>query len=239
MYNNKISFFSSGLNQNFFSSLLKNSTTNLIWIHSHPFNRELFKGSLSPEIFAEYLQNDFIYLKHFSISLKCLADRSAETHPKLAQYLNIQANEIVQSEQSMQKQYHKELKYNDTFQPGEAISSYMKYQELSVKNDPIPVALCKILPCFWIYYQLGVVLINRETLDNNPYKEWIDAYTSPSFVDATLYLAETVGQFGDQGSLELRFSMNESFYQAVQFELEFFDEVWSKANLEKASEYAI
>lgn len=227
-----INFFKSPKKQRFFFSLLTRNHTQLQQIYSHPFNIALFKGILHPTTFEFYLKDDFIYLQQFSLSLNELSIRCSASNPQLSADLLYLSEDVVESEKQMQIHYKKQLQYHNNSKAGTVISSYIEHQKQSISNQPFPVALCSVLPCFWIYYQLGIIHQDTSKNDDNPYKEWISTYSSASFINATLMLADSVDCLAENSSHEVKQLIQYEFQQGTQYELAFFNDVWSKSQIE-------
>lgn len=50
---------------------------------------------------------------------------------------------------------------------------------------PVEVEAAAVLPCFWVYQQVGRQIIARQQGSGNPYAQWIETYADPSFTEAT------------------------------------------------------
>jgi thiaminase/transcriptional activator TenA len=217
----RLSFFSQQLY--FVSKLLKINELNTIY--NHKFNQQLFDGTLSPEAFGKYLHDDYIYLHHYTGILGQLSNRAQNINNNLSQHLNSLAHNIVINEKEMQNHYSKYFTNTPESKPGKAISEYLDFLREHAMTSDLPVALCSILPCFWIYAKLGSITLKPDQLDLNPYKGWIETYSDKKFVEATKILAETINQLGIKANEETQKQMTVVFNKAVKFELEFFDEI--------------
>lgn len=227
MYSKSLSFFPAPITANFVSVLLKTTpiARNLEKIYKHPFNQQLFDGTLKPDAFGYFLHDDYIYLHHYALILKNISIRATKVNPKLSQQLDYLHSDIISGEQRMQERYKKYFTHTETSRPGIAISSYIEFlQEQSLDTEELPVSLCSIFPCFWIYYQLGTKKLAPKQLIVNPYKDWIKTYSSSSFVEATLTLADTIDTLALESTANTQKKMKAAFAQAVEYELHFFDE---------------
>ncbi|WP_133135172.1 TenA family protein [Legionella rowbothamii] len=227
MYSKSLSFFPAPITVNFVSSLLKTPpiARNLEKIYKHPFNQQLFDGTLKADTFGNFLHDDYIYLHHYAFILKNISKRAAKVNPKLSQQLDYLHSDIISGEQRMQERYKKYFTHTETSQPGLAISSYVEYlQEKSLDTEELPVSLCSIFPCFWIYYKLGTKKLAPKQLLANPYKDWIKTYSSNTFVEATLTLADAIDTLALKSTKNTQMKMKAAFGQSVEYELQFFDE---------------
>ncbi|MDR3504084.1 MAG: TenA family protein [Legionella sp.] len=220
-------FFPVPSSVNFISSLLKTPAIaqNLEKIYKHPFNQQLLDGTLKKEAFSYFLHDDYIYLHHYAFILKNISKRAAKVNPKLSQQLDYMHRDIISGEQRMQERYKKYFTHTKTSQPGMAISSYIKFLEKkSLDTEELPVSICSVFPCFWIYYQIGTKKLEPRQLAVNPYKDWIKTYSSSTFVEATLTLADAIDALALESSANTQMKMKAAFAQSVKYELQFVDE---------------
>lgn len=238
---NRSLFFKYKRIPNFLSSMLTANRHNLHRIHHHPFNHQLFKGTLSPAVFGRYLRDDYFYLQRFSSVLQKLASNTININPGLAHHLDYMAKDIVHSELNMQLSYKEHLMNISDHKPGRSISLYAEYLAKTVKYSAPPVALSAVWPCFGIYHKLGGMHKNSVHFNTNPYKQWIATYSSPDFITATQHLAKTLNTLGKQSTPQVQSQMKETFKIAVQFELDFFDEVFGigQNSMRKDSCYSV
>lgn len=226
-------FFPSHLNQKFVPALLETNPTaiHLQSIYMHQFNQQLFDGTLHASVFGNYLHDDYIYLQHYAKILLEISRRIIDSKPVLAKHLEHLATEIVAGETSMQEQYAQYFTHSSESKPGKTITNYIAFLTNHAEHSELPVALCCVLPCFWIYYQLGSRELNPQQLSNNPYKEWIATYSSRDFIEATHSLADTINELAEQSQPTVQAKMQHGFAQAVGFELEFFNEIYPENQL--------
>lgn len=214
-------FYNAQLKTNFLTDLLAAHQKELDAIYTHPFNLQLFAGTLKKEQFARYLHDDIYYLKQFSTVLSLLSIKTQKDHSALACQLDSLARDLVGGEQDMQRQYSDYLTIEQDHDIGSVITSYSVYLTEIAEQQPFPVALSALLPCFWIYAHLG----KSPQISPNPYDEWIQTYSSSEFIKATEALASTVDYWGNRASPSQRREMAKCFKAAVDFEYAFFDEI--------------
>ena len=191
-------------------------------IYAHPFNQQLFSGTLSKNSFGSYLQDDFYYLHHYALMLQQLSQRLHSYNLlKLSEQLNYMGTGIIEEEQAMHQHY---IQFYVEQKPSKAIVQYVEFLQNQVHEQPLYVALCSILPCFWIYYQLGQQAM-KIIQNNNVYQSWIHTYTGNSFVQATLDLVDNVNNLAATASAHLRKEMKVAFMKAATHELTFFDAI--------------
>ena len=83
-----------------------------------------------------------------------------------------------------------------------ACFAYTNYLLATTSLQSIAVGAAAVLPCFWIYRQVGKHIYER-AIQENPYRSWIDTYAGDAFdqsVNQMLALtdkyAETAGASG-------------------------------------------
>ena len=223
----------------FVSALLATNRVNLQLIYQHQFNKQLFAGTLDQLVFGRYLRDDFLYLREFSTAINNIAKRTSTINPELSKQLSILADDVITNEQDMQLKYATHFSSHPNHQMGTTITKYSKYLLDSSIHAHIPYALCSILPCFWIYYQLGAMNWNNPVIKDNPYHEWIATYSSPAFIKVTKELAATIQLIATESDNNERVKMGEYFSRSVEFELDFFSEIYPHKNSEQQIRYDI
>jgi thiaminase/transcriptional activator TenA len=90
-----------------------------------------------------------------------------------------------------------------------------------------PALAAGILPCFWIYEDVGGRL--KESvgdLTGHPYADWISTYGDPEFATATEHAEQIVDRLAaqaDPGTVE---RMHQAFATASRYEWMFWDAAW-------------
>ncbi|MBL7478947.1 TenA family protein [Legionella bononiensis] len=219
-------FYKKKPDSSFLSRLIRLNRNSLQSIYDHPFNQELFAGTLPQEKFGQYLRDDFLYLRQFSSALQNIAKRTIKINPDLSSQLNKLAEDVINNEHTMQLQYR--IHFNDfnEHQMGYSVSQYSQYLVNTSTQARVPEALCSILPCFWIYYQLGTMIQTSSIMTPHPYYEWIATYSGAEFVQVTKDLAATVNLIVGDANQMKHSELIEFFSKSVEFELDFFNEIY-------------
>ena len=195
-------------------------------ILSLPFVRELAAGTLSRERFIHYITQDSLYIVQYSRVLAHIASRLAD-NAFVADFAAF-AGAGVAVEQSLHEGY---LAGADT---SEAImapacmlyTSWLKAQAYA----PVEVEAAAVLPCFWVYKEVGEAILRMQSGKSNPYHTWIECYGDKSFETSTLRAIEICDVLADGASEAVRRAMTEAFVEATKMEWRF----WNGAyNLEK------
>ncbi len=189
-------------------------------ILDHPFNRELANGMLAQDRFAFYVQQDSLYLRDYSRSLSLLASRSpdAETAGTLLDY----AKGGVAVEQELHGMMRETLKIPPASIQEPVCFGYTQFLLAHAALADYPVGLAAILPCFWIYRDVGLHIAQTSAADN-PFAAWIQTYSDPDFVRITDNMIRIVDDAAAAHSAAVGDAMEAAFVRSSQYEWAFWD----------------
>jgi len=190
-----------------------------------PFLTALEDGTLAPEVFRHYLAQDAHYLASYSGVLavaSTLADREDE-----AQFWAASAASAL-AELELHAVHVRDFA---AVPPSPACIAYTSYLEsLAVAGYPELVAA--VLPCFWIYEDVGRRLLERVgDLTGHRYSDWISTYGDETFAAATERARSVLDRVGADASVAVRERMLQAFTTASRHEWSFWDAAWSGAAL--------
>lgn len=193
-------------------------------IRDMPFNRQLADGTLGRQPFQHYMVQDSHYLVVFAQAL-AVAAAKADTPDLILQFAESAATAVV-----VERDLHDRYFQAFGLAAGEAAAiaasptchHYGAFLLATAFREPLPVIAAALLPCFWIYREVGTHIHARAAADN-PYRAWIDTYASPEFADAVdRMIAATDGLAASAapGTLD---GMHRAFTRAMQLEWMFWD----------------
>lgn len=189
-----------------------------------PFNRELAEGVLSEARFRHYMIQDAHYLVAFGRALAVAAARAddADTVVQLAGA----AQEAVVVERALHDGFMKQYGISaETFARtplSPTAEHYTSYLMATAWGAPWPVALSALLPCFWIYAEVGRA-IHQDSVSDNPYQAWIDTYAGEEFHAAVRAMLNTVDRVAAATDPATRELMHEAYTKAARLEWMFWD----------------
>jgi thiaminase/transcriptional activator TenA len=193
-------------------------------IISHPFNEELAAGTLEGRRFRYYIQQDALYLLDFARALSVIAGRAEQTEHVL-RYIRFAEGAIV-VERALHGQYFQQFGISDAgLEKSPACFSYTNYLLATCFGQPYQVGMAAVLPCFWIYREVGNY-IHRHHQPNNPYQAWIDTYAGEAFaavVEDAIRITEEVARESSQG---VKKQMQEAFVYSSRLEWLFWDSAY-------------
>jgi thiaminase/transcriptional activator TenA len=85
--------------------------------------------------------------------------------------------------------------------------------------------LAALLPCFWIYAEVGRDIHGRAAV-GNPYQAWIDTYAGEEFHDAVRAVIAATDAAAEGASTGLVARMHEAFATAARLEWMFWDSAY-------------
>ena len=190
-----------------------------------PFNQELMKGTLARDKFTFYIQQDSLYLLDYSKALALIAAKSEKTE-KIYQFLQFAGNAIV-VEKAMHEVFFKKYSIKPVHQKSPACFTYTSFLLSVAALRSIEEAIAAILPCFWIYYQVGNHIFTYAS-GNNPYQDWIDAYAGEEFKIETEKAVNITDEIAEQANELTRKKMKEMYIFSTKLEYMFWESAYRK-----------
>lgn len=231
-----------------YEKLLEQSATIFNKIYAHPYNQELFRGSLPKEKFNNYLKKDVDYLKEFSQAIARI-HVSKDLKPQFKEW----SAYIKKSEIGIHHQYFKEKKCCFNFcsfnffkskktddTDDTALVNYKNHINHASKNLSIEEAIASLLPCFLTYFNMGRDMQAAPTFNGkpNPYADWISYYNDQQFVSAKNFFIDVLQNLMQDVSAEMEQRIINSFLKSAQCELELYDSAYFLSKEEKLTKQA-
>ena len=100
--------------------------------------------------------------------------------------------------------------------------AYTDFLLATAVTGDFPVLIAAILPCFWVYWDVGTA-IDRTAAADNPYRTWIDTYADEGFGESVRRVIGLTDRAADAGSAGTRDAMTEAFVASTRYEWMFWD----------------
>jgi len=198
-------------------------------IHRLRFNTELAAGSVSLDRFQTYIVQDAIYLGQFSRALAVAAAKAPDT--STMQSFAQSALGAIAVEQALHARFLRDFGMDPASvadaEPSPDCLAYTSYLIAAAYHDPWEVLVAALLPCFWLYWDVGCA-IARSAASQNPYKAWIDTYSDEHFGDAVRAVIAIADRAADTASAKTRTRMLAVFARACQYEWLFWDGAYQR-----------
>ncbi len=196
-------------------------------ILAHPFLTGIADGTLPSERFVYFIEQDGLYLRAYARALSYAAGHALD--PGDTALLTSSASEAIAVEMGM----HAELLQGFGVDPSAARAARLSPSgELYVQTilahtaqGPFSEAVAAVLACFWIYAEVGKVLIEGGSPDPR-YQRWIDTYGDPAFAETVDGVLAITDRLGETASETERARMQGLFAQGCRLEWMFWDAAW-------------
>jgi len=190
----------------------------------HPFNQKLAQGTLARDRFLYYIQQDALYLLDYGKALSLLAARS-DSPKRMRDFIRF-ASGIFTVEETMHQIYFTEFGVKDPIQiKSPACFAYTNFLLSTVSLRSYAEGVASILPCFWVYREVGL-FIHRSATKPNPFERWIETYAGKEFGEATERAIEILEEALSTTSEGTRSQMLEAFVTSTRLEWLFWDSAY-------------
>jgi thiaminase/transcriptional activator TenA len=182
---------------------------------------------LSEARFKHYITQDAHYLIGFGRALT-LAAAKAPDPDRIVQFAKSAEGAIVVERAlhgSFFAQYAITPKIFAETPLSPACHHYVAFLLATAYAEPYEVLLGALLPCFWIYAEVGRDIL-AHAAPANAYQAWIDTYAGEDFHAAVRTMIATTDEAAECASRILRDRMHAGFRRATQLEWLFWDSAY-------------
>jgi thiaminase/transcriptional activator TenA len=198
-------------------------------ILKHPFIAGLTDGSLARGTFRFYVIQDAHYLRDYARALSVCAAR-APAEPEIAMF-NQHAAGAIEVERSLHEGFFHELGVDEEELAGTPMTptnlAYTSYLLAIAYSGSFAEALAAILPCYWIYWEVGKALLGKGSTDPL-YQRWIDTYGGEEFAGIVRAVLDLTDRIGPRLSDAERQRMAQHFRTTSRYEWMFWDAGWRR-----------
>ena len=192
-------------------------------IKKHKFIQKLINGSLYENIFREYISQDIMYCEIFNLNMKILSEKIniEDYNNKLLGYSKSKTSII------MREQYQKSFNLPPNDIKNKTCEKYTSLISDSVNNHSIQEGLASMLACYWVYFEIGNYIHENQDKNNknNKYQSWIDNYGNPNYGKKVNDYKNICDYYANLEP-DKKEKMKKIFIQCVQYEYDFFNEVY-------------
>ena len=196
-------------------------------IDALPLNTELAAGTLSRERFQGYIVQDALYLAQYSRVLAIAGARG--TDAETLRTFGASALEAVAVEQALHERYLAEFGVDRVrlaeAEPSPDCLGYTSFLLATAYHEPWEVLVAALLPCFWIYWDVGSRIAKQASADN-PFRAWIDTYAEEGYGEAVRAVIGIADRAADATTSEINNRMMTGFVRSTQYEWLFWDSAW-------------
>ncbi|MBT2568242.1 bifunctional hydroxymethylpyrimidine kinase/phosphomethylpyrimidine kinase [Arthrobacter sp. ISL-85] len=192
-------------------------------IYALDFIHGLASDDLAEKEFAYYLAQDALYLNGYS---RVLARTSALAPSEAEQlFWAGSARQCLEVESELHRSWLSTRPAQGGLGP--VTKAYVDHLTAASASGSYAVLAAAVLPCFWLYAEVGDKLHARFLAagepDGHAYAAWLRTYADEGFAEATRQAVAIVDAAGRKASDHEREAMVTAFKQSCRLEVEFFD----------------
>ena len=201
-----------------------------VWeaLHAHPFIRELAAGTLPPDSFRFYVEQNLQYLVEYARAMAIGAEKAddlATMRMFAADLANILDSEIPENEELLRRTI--ELGAVDRGGADGMAPANVAYTSFlvatAVTGGPAEI-MAAILPCTWSYCDIACRLADAGLVHEHPvYAEWIRFFADPAYVELVEGMRREHDRLVDAAGPASRAGLGELFLTSVRLERQFWD----------------
>jgi len=205
-----------------------------IWrtIYGHSFLRELHAGTLPMNRFTYFILQDYVYLLDFAQVL-CHGGAKSPDLETLELFCR-HALGAVEVERSFHASFGKSLglsrKQLDAVPKGPITQAYIGHLQSVARSGTLGEMVAAVLPCYWIYGEVGRRLYRSRPSKPKIYRQWIETYASEAFwkpVREQIRLMDRLGAAANSSEKKL---MTAHFILSSRYEFMFWEQAYQLEN---------
>lgn len=190
------------------------------------FLQQLRTGELSRERFEYYMGQDRLYLEQYA---KVLAGLAAQAPDQQAALFWAESSRTCVLVEGALHEQHAEA---DQTAASPACLAYTSFLLSRLVRGGYPVAVAAVLPCYWIYQDVGERLLAAvDDLPGHPFGDWISTYGDETFAASVRTARDIADACWAQSGPAVREAMESAYLTASRYEWMFWGaahrmEVW-------------
>ncbi|PRC41290.1 thiaminase II [Mycobacterium sp. ITM-2017-0098] len=198
-------------------------------IIAHPFVTGLTDGSLDADAFAGYVAQDVHYLRAYARALS-LVSAKAPTLADTAMFAR-HAAEVFDVELALHGELLPALGLSvdavDAAPVSPTTQAYNSYLLATAYGGSFADGLAAVLPCYWIYAEVGAELLARGSTDPR-YQRWIDSYGGDEFAATVTEVLALADRTGPTLTADDEAAARAHFVTTARYEWMFFDAAYRR-----------
>ncbi|MDL2314612.1 TenA family protein [Desulfovibrio sp. OttesenSCG-928-C14] len=195
---------------------------NLAFIH------ELMDGSLDRSKFMFYIRQDALYLSGFGKALCGIAARLGNPEHSAA-FIGFAGDTIAVERELHQVFLKDELDAQGRLrgaEPSPTCLLYTSYMLRQLYDVPLEVAMASVLPCFWVYKEVGDYILANQKRGSNQYQDWIDTYGGEEYGGAVKKAIAVCDEMAAACTAERRAEMTAAYVMCTKMEWMFWESAY-------------
>ncbi len=195
----------------------------------HPFVVALGNGSLPRANFEFYIRQDALFLDELTKTFAYAVTKTAD-HDEMEQLGKYVLNTLL-VEAELHRRYSERFGLTSSEMAATRMAptnyAYTRHLLSIAATGTLPDLLTAILPCAWIYAEVGRHLVgDTPPTSDHPYVEWLATYASPDFDAVGIWIRERLDARAASLSPEEEARLQEIFLISTRYEWLFWEMAW-------------
>ena len=195
----------------------------------HPFVVALGNGSLARANFEFYIRQDALFLDELTKTFAYAATKTSD-HAEMEQFGKLFLNTLL-VEASLHQRYGERFGLTPTEMASTRMAptnyAYTRHLLFIAASGTLPELLTAILPCAWIYAEVGRHLVgSTPAAADHPYADWLATYVSPDFDAVGRWIRERLDARAVFLTAQEEARLHEIFLTSTRYEWLFWEMAW-------------
>ncbi len=202
-------------------------------IQHHPFLTGLQDGTLDEAKFRYFLAQDYRYLEDFSRALLHLAAKAPDALALRTIWRHV--GTVFEVEEALHADLTSALGGDAESlrraPRGDATEHYVDFLLRHTAHGDYAAGVISVLPCYWIYREVGLALAARGSSPRAAYRAWIETYAGEVYGEAVRELKALAGD-ALRAAPARQEELSAIFRQGVRHELMFWQQAYDHGDEE-------
>jgi thiaminase/transcriptional activator TenA len=195
----------------------------------HPFVVALGDGTLPQANFEFYIRQDALFLDELTKTFAFATTKTAD-HEEMEQFGRYLLNTLL-VEADLHHRYGERFGLTPHEMATTAMAptnyAYTRHLLTIAATGTLPELLTAILPCAWIYAEVGRHLTAQTApTPDHPYHEWLATYASPDFDAVGVWLRARLDSYATSLNHHEEARLYQLFLLSTRYEYLFWDMAW-------------
>lgn len=186
-----------------------------------PFIVAMANGTLDEDLFDFYLNQDAQYLRRYSRALAATAAKALDDDARVHWALGAAGS--IEAESQLHRDWFKRIHQQMDDASSPVTLAYVNHLLASTMGDDYVVAAASVLPCYWLYAEVGLAMVQKNAPDN-PYHDWIATYSSQEFTESVRDAIGYVERAFQEASPKQRVLAAQAYMTSCVYEYDFFNQ---------------
>ena len=195
----------------------------------HPFVVALGNGTLPQKNFEFYIRQDALFLDDLT-KMFAYAVTKTRDHAEMEHFGKHLLNTLL-VEADLHQRYGEKFGLTAHEMAATAMAptnyAYTRHLLSIATTGTLPEVLTAILPCAWIYAEVGRSLVEEMPPGpEHPYQDWLATYASPDFDAVGIWLRERLDAYAPRLGFDEEARLRQIFLLSTRYEYLFWEMAW-------------